>query len=522
MRLSFSSVRLRLTLWSVLVLAVALLAYGALLRYQVQRDIVRGIDVDLTRFARWIDANPPLPQPFPPEAHFERRPNNGPGADGNRPGRNGPTNGAPPRMGRRRTQPRFFTVEGKPKYSDSPDEARPWDPATFPLSARHGRQVFSTITVAAAAADDERMRVLSFPLHDEQGRINGVLQAARPLTEVEWVIGQLTRTLLTFVPFSLLIAAVGGAFLTSRALRPVRHITQAAGRIEAQDLSLRLPVAGGDEFAHLAATFNGLLERLERAFEQQRRFTADASHELRTPLAGIKVNTSLALRGERTPEQYRQTLRTVDRATDTATRIVQDLLLLARSDSRGLDLRRIPTPVSDVLLSAIQGVETVLPGPNGTSPPTAPITITVSEPALTVLGDAHHLVRLFTNLLENAVRHTPPHGRICVTASALNDQVTVDVADTGEGIAPDHLAHVCERFFRSDDSRTRASGGTGLGLAICKSIVEAHGGRLVVESAVGQGTRVRVTLPRAAVVGSEAAPATKQSVETGDFSPRGA
>jgi signal transduction histidine kinase len=337
--------------------------------------------------------------------------------------------------------------------------------------------------------------VLSFPLHDEQRRINGVLQAARPLTEVEWAIGQLTRTLLTFIPFGLLVAGAGGAFLTSRALRPVRHITQAASRIEAQDLSQRLPVAGGDEFAHLAATFNGLLGRLERAFEQQRRFTADASHELRTPLAAIKVHTSLALRGERTPAQYRQTLQTVDRATDTATRIVQDLLLLARSDTQRLDLNLVPTPLPDVLLRAVQSVETALPAPNCL--PAPPVAVTLSQPALRVCGDAHHLVRLFTNLLENAVRHTPPDGRVQITASACGGQVTVDVEDTGEGIAPEDLPHVCERFFRADDSRTRASGGTGLGLAICKSIVEAHGGRLTLESEVGKGTRARVILPQA-------------------------
>jgi two-component system OmpR family sensor kinase len=116
---------------------------------------------------------------------------------------------------------------------------------------------------------------------------------------------------------------------------------------------------------------------------------------------------------------------------------------------------------------------------------------------LRVCGDAHHLVRLFTNLLENAVRHTPPDGRVQITASAGGGQVTVDVEDTGEGIAPEDLPHVCERFFRADDSRTRASGGTGLGLAICKSIVEAHGGRLTLESEVGKGTRARVILPQA-------------------------
>jgi heavy metal sensor kinase len=367
----------------------------------------------------------------------------------------------------------------------------PWDPATFALAARQGRRTYSTIEVG-----DETMRVLSLPLRGKNGQIEAVLQAARPLADLNFAIGRLTRTLLTFVPIALLIAAAGGAFLTDRILRPVRHITQAASRIGAEDLSQRLPVAGGDEFAKLAATFNGLLGRLESAFEQQRRFTADASHELRTPLAAIKVHTSLALMGERTPAQYKQTLRTVDRSADTATRIVQDLLLLARSDTGRFDLRVAPTPLSDVLLRAVETVEATAHDPD--RPPPARITLDLHDPTLAVAGDAHHLSRLFTNLLDNALRHTPSDGSVRIIARAEDaNTVVVDVEDTGEGIAPEHLPHVTERFYRVDAARARAHGGTGLGLSICKSIAEAHGGGLVVESEVGRGTRVRVTLPRA-------------------------
>lgn len=465
-KLRLSSVRLRLTLWSVLVLAVSLLAFGGLLRYQVQKDILREIDSDLDR--RFFGE-----QRWPPPERSEafRRP---PGA-------------GPPRSRPRRTQVRVFTLEGKP-WPLFPGESReaaaalPWDPATFPLSARAGRKIHSTIL-----AGDEPMRVLSLPLRTN-GRVVAVLQAARPLDELNWAIERLTRTLLMFIPLSLLIAGGGGAFLTSRALRPVRSITQAAGHIGAQDLSRRLPVAGGDEFALLATTFNGMLERLERAFDQQRRFTADASHELRTPLAAIKAHTSLALLGERTPAQYRQTLQTVDRSADMAARIVQDLLLLARSDTGRLDLRVAPTRVFEVLRRAVETVEET-PAPR--------LEIVSFDPTLTVAGDAHHLLRLFTNLLDNAIRHTPEGGAVRLSATADANTVSVVVEDTGEGIAVEHLPHLTERFYRVDDSRARASGGTGLGLAICQSITSAHRGSLTVESTLGEGTCVRVTLPRA-------------------------
>jgi two-component system OmpR family sensor kinase len=299
-------------------------------------------------------------------------------------------------------------------------------------------------------------------------------------------------------PLALLAAALGGALLTDRALRPVRQITQAAAQIGASDLSDRLPVKGQDEFSELAATFNGMLSRLEQAFtqlaqalEQQQRFTADASHELRTPLTIIKANTSLALEEERSNVEYRRALEAADRAADTTNRIVQDLLLLARGDVGQLGVDRRPTRIGELLQRAAEPFR-------GSHIP--PISVELSDPSLAVAADPHHLVRLFGNLLENAVRHTPPTGRITVSAHDEEDSVVVRVEDTGEGIAPEHLPHVCERFYRVDAARTRRHGGTGLGLAICQSIVEAHHGSLTLESVVGEGTTVTVRLPGPASV----------------------
>jgi signal transduction histidine kinase len=275
-------------------------------------------------------------------------------------------------------------------------------------------------------------------------------------------------------------------------------------------------VKGRDEFSELAATFNEMLGRLEQAFthqartlEQQRRFTADASHELRTPLTIIKANTSLALEEERSNAEYRRALAAADRAADTTTRIVQDLLLLARGDAGQLRLDRHPTRFGEVLERAAESFRV---------PASPPISVQLSDPSLMAPADPHHLLRLFNNLLENAVRHTPRTGRITISAFAEKDSVIVRVRDTGEGILPEHLPHVCERFYRVDTARTRRQGGTGLGLSICQSIVAAHGGSLTIDSKVGQGTTVTIRLPGLVSTDRNGAPPPGQAVATDSVS----
>jgi signal transduction histidine kinase len=272
-----------------------------------------------------------------------------------------------------------------------------------------------------------------------------------------------------------------------------------------------LPVSGEDEFSDLSATFNAMLARLETSFseqnrlvealrqmiEQQRRFTADASHELRTPLTVIKANTSLALSGAPSPEESRQSMEDIDRAADAASRLVRDLLLLARSDAGQLGRDTVQLPVREVLSQAIANVKR-----NGGPP------VEIDAGAgLTVRGNEDELVRVFSNLLENAIRYTPAEGHIIVTASSDEGWVRVRIADTGAGIAPEHLPHLGERFYRVDPARTRRGGGTGLGLSICRSIVEAHGGTMSFESQVGKGTTVTVSLPvTPGIPGNSAAP----------------
>jgi len=507
------SIRTRLTLWNVAVLALVLATLGTVLSYTTSASLMGTVDRSLEQRARTLaeasrkrymvvfrsdrrtvtlsDKHPqditrvlaklqgwPPPGPLPVKLPL------------------GPTGEIANRIIATKDEsfpvpppsspldPRFLALGRKGLKPGAP-EPPPFDRVSF-AAARDGQALFSTIL----APSGERLRIYSLPLPEAGEQPAGVLQVVAPLAETERALGTLKRTLLLLIPIALLAAGAGGAFLADRALRPVRAITGAAARIGSAHLSDRLPVTGDDEFARLAEVLNGMLGRLESAFERQQRFTADASHELRTPVAIIKATASMTLDTPSTPEEYRTALEIVDRAADRTSRIVQDLLLLARSDGHRLHLAWEPSvSLSGVLQEAIDSFAC-----SGEAA-TAAILLDTPLSPVTVRGDTHHLLRLFVNLLENARRHTPAGGEIVVTLRADTEKATITVADTGEGIPAEHLPLVCERFYRVDNARTRAQGGTGLGLAICRTIAEAHAGRLTIESVVGQGTTVTITLP---------------------------
>ena len=227
-----------------------------------------------------------------------------------------------------------------------------------------------------------------------------------------------------------------------------------------------------------------MLERLEVAFEQQRRFTADASHELKTPLTRIKGIASMTLLAPENPQRLLAALQDIDRAADTMSQLVQDLLLLARGDAGHLGEGQRSLSVHALLEQAQERIRQ--PGTDQ-----ATISLDITPPELSVMGNESELLRVLVNLLENALRHTPPEGTVQIAAHPG----VITITDTGGGISPEHLTRLGERFYRVDSARTRQGGGTGLGLAICKSIIQAHGGTLTFESEVGKGTTVTVSLP---------------------------
>lgn len=498
------SVRTQLVWWNIVALALLLGALGVVVRYLVGSTMLASVDRELDMRSRLPGGGPgPMPpgQRPPPERFGGRPPddNHGPHDnprpyDSHRPhGFGGPLGGFPWRGGRRDWagnnpyHPRVFDLSGHSLSPNPRDKAEPfWDPAAF-AAAKSGRTVYSTVQI-----DGDPVRVLSKPF-PPYGPVQGVIQAPYPLADVRRALHGLDRALLTLLPVALLCAGVGGALLTDRVLSRVRKLTHAAEGISEGDLSERLPADGQDEFSELAQTFNGLLGRLETAFarqqrliEQQRRFTADASHELKTPLTIIQGNTSLALHSDPSPDDNKRSMQEIGEAAETMSRLVRDLILLAHSDAGRLGQKRIDLLLREVLERAVTRVPR----------PSAPISLTFTDEALSVPGNEEELVRLFTNLLTNAVRHTPLGGHITLTAASDGDRwAVVRVADTGDGIAAEHLPYLGERFYRVDSARSRSDGGTGLGLSICQSIVDAHGGAMAFASAPGHGTTVTVRLP---------------------------
>jgi len=461
-----------MTLWNVAVLALILGALGGVVRYTVQADLFATVDRTLAERAH---AERPLAEQDPPVIIKARTTVRSKLLDPMSVAAEGSLVGSkralPP------LEPRVISRDPVSGVGGAPRE-EPWDQQSYARSLS-GRTVYSTVQDRGWP-----VRVLSMPI-ERRGEVDRVLQLAYPLDGVLREIDALTSTLLALAPFALLAAGLGGAFLTGRALRPVREIAGTAARLGASDLSERLPVSGSDEFSELSSSFNAMLARLEEAFDRQRRFTADASHELRTPLSVVKANTSLGLEHPWPEDRYREFLAAIDTAADRQSRIVEELLFLARADAGRLARDVAPVCLVEALEEAMEAVS---------RPGRACIRLESIDPMLMAPGSGSELTRLFTNVLENAVRHTPPEGMVTVSATADAVSVTVTVADTGEGIAPEHLPHLGERFYRVDAARAAGTGGTGLGLAICRSIVEAHGGGMTIESKVGEGTVVRILL----------------------------
>ncbi len=286
-----------------------------------------------------------------------------------------------------------------------------------------------------------------------------------------------------------------GWVIAGRVLAPIERITSVARDIQATDLSRRIELGGPeDELRRLADTFDAMLARLDAAFATQRQFLADASHELRNPLAIIRTNLDVAMADpDADPEDLRQALVVVRRASDRMGHLVDDLLALARGQAptvqfEPVDLGAVVADASDDLVLQAEGREIVLDR--------------TIVPGVVVSGEPDALKRAVANLLENAVRYSPPGSRVRLAVGSERGRAWVAVSDEGPGIPPEDQPRVFDRFWRADKARSRAEGGTGLGLAIVRQIANAHGGEVQLQSRVGVGSTFTMWLPVAAVEGS--------------------
>jgi heavy metal sensor kinase len=312
------------------------------------------------------------------------------------------------------------------------------------------------------------------------------LEIAAPLANAQHTLDLLRFLLWSTIPVVILIACVGGAWLSGRALKPVNDIAAAAHMISIENLAERLPVPEtGDELARLTEVLNTMFARLESAVKTLSQFAADASHELRTPLAVIRTTAELALRRARTPESYRGSLQEIAAEAERMTRLVEELLILARSDAAtaemplgAVDVGEVLADVSEEMRSLAQMREIRIR------------TDVSGDGSAIVAGNRPALHRLFLVLLDNALKFSRPGGDVILKVENIDSRVSVTIEDFGVGISESDLPHIFERFYRADQARTGA--GHGLGLSLAKNITRVHGASIEVHSTQGAGSRFTV------------------------------
>ena len=307
----------------------------------------------------------------------------------------------------------------------------------------------------------------------------------------EAFLASINRALLLAAVVAGLAAVLLTVGLSRRILKPVETLTAAARRMERGDLSQRVEVQSDDEIGELARAFNAMADGLTRLEDLRRNMVTDVAHELRTPLSNIRGYLEALQDGIVEPK--REVIDSLYEEAMLLNLLVDDLQELALAEAGQLRLERRPVAPADLVNRAMEAARAQAAAGG--------VTLQADLPADLPLVDVdpQRIEQVLGNLLSNALTHTPSDGEVVVAARAKGSEVEVSVRDTGEGIPPEHLPYIFERFYRADKSRSRATGGTGLGLAIARQLVEAHGGRITVESQVGQGAVFTVTLPQASL-----------------------
>jgi heavy metal sensor kinase len=310
-----------------------------------------------------------------------------------------------------------------------------------------------------------------------------------PAASNQGVLEEFSHIYFTLTPVLLLLTALLGWWLAGRALRPLNELVAATQRISARNLSLRIPSRGtGDELDTLIHTFNHMLERLERNFEQVRQFSIDASHELRTPLTGIRGQLEVALISAHTVEQHREAMENALQDVERLSHIVKSLILLAQAESGQLLLQKAEVDLTPVIQDLVSQFE-IPAEERGIK------LATVLPPQCRALVDRVQFERLISNLLSNAVKYCHAGGQIRIELNPSASDLHLSVSDDGPGIAPEYLPYIFDRFYRVPRGQADHDKGLGLGLSFVAWIVKAHGGTIHVESEPGYGTSFRITLP---------------------------
>ena len=373
---------------------------------------------------------------------------------------------------------RIFDSAGQmiyPKASSAPRDF-PWPKLDFPLTDRfqnliyHGRQY--RVLQHPAALGPQALLVL----------VVGQLEDNRQM------LARFTTGLMETIPILLAATALAGYFMSRRVLKPVDRLTAAVRSLTIGNLAERLPIGNtGDELQRLAETCNDMLARLEVAVTQIKRFTADASHELRSPLSFISMVSECALRKPDLPADCREEFEEILAESQEATRLLEDMLLLARGDAGNVDIPFEPTDLVPLVADALERARVLAEAKHQR------LNLRCTDGPFEIRGDRSSLRRLIWTLLDNAIKYTPEGGRVDVLLEGNGAEVRLRVRDTGVGIPAHLLPRVFERFFRADPARSQS--GSGLGLAIAKWIADVHRANLSVESEPGAGSAFTVAFP---------------------------
>lgn len=326
---------------------------------------------------------------------------------------------------------------------------------------------------------------------DRTVNVNGntyYIQITKDFEDIGSKTGALAEILIMTIVFGTLISFFSGSFLSKRLLRPIQEITMAAKEITSKSLNKRISTNGADdELKDLADTFNSMIERLEKDFEKQRRFVSDASHELRTPISVIHGHVNLLNRwGKNDEVQLNRSLATLKSETDNMNKLIENLLLLSRGDNNVFATKK-----EEILLKPLlkEIVDETLLSHNETS------ISYICEDSLKINADYNLLKQVLRILIDNSIKYSTTSEEITIEAKQNGSETLVSVMDKGIGIPSESLPYIFDRFYRVDESRTKSTGGTGLGLSIAKQIIEAHGGKISVQSELGKGTNVTFTIP---------------------------
>ena len=372
---------------------------------------------------------------------------------------------------------------GNTLFLTRPPQDQSYDPATMPLLA------YPDHIAEYYLGTHPKHHILLMGISTSVNGVNYIVEMGHPTDRIDNDLHDLTLSLIFGMPFILIVAIAGGLFWTRKALHPVEAMRHTAEQISSGNLRQRLPVSStGDAIENLARTLNQMLGRLDRAYQQAVRFSADASHELRTPITILRGEMEALIRTEKMSDVSRDRLGSILEEIERLSSIVESLISLARLDA-GENKEHKAVDLSHLVRTTVEQMQLLAEEKN--------ILVTVEAPQpYFIMGESESLKQVIINLFDNAVKYTMNGGSIIVSTYVTDRNTVLKFKDNGMGIASDDIPHIFERFYRTDNARSQAIQGAGLGLSIVQSICQAHGGTIEVDSQQGGGTVFTITFPR--------------------------